>query len=74
MDPTVAVDPAGDDDETTDPTITPPFSLRATMESFMTIQAAHRQLLDELITKLATLIEKFSKYRSVFPPFAPSDP
>ena len=74
MDPIVAVDPAGDDDETTDPTITPPFSLRATMESFMTIQAAHRQLLDELITKLAALIANFSKYISVFPPLAPSNP
>ena len=65
VDPTVAMDLAGDDDETTDPTITPPpFSLRAT----------NRQLLDELITKLAALIANFSKYRSVFPPLAPSDP
>ena len=64
VDPTVVVDLVGDDDETTDPTITPPFSLRAT----------NRQLLDELITKLAALIAKFSKYRSVFPPLAPSDP
>ena len=74
VDPTIALDLAGDDDETTDPAITPPFSLRATMESFMTTQAAHRQLLDELITKLAALIANFSKYRSVFPPLAPSDP
>ena len=35
MDPTVAVDPAGDDD-TADPTVTPPLSLRAMMEALMT--------------------------------------
>ena len=74
MDPTAAVDPAGDDDKTTDPTVTPPLSLRATMESFMTTQTAHGQLLDELITEVATLIANFSKYRSVFPPLAHSDP
>ena len=74
MDPTAAVDPTGDDDETTDPTITPPFSLHATMESFMTTQAAHGQLLDELITELVALLANFSEYRSVFPPPAPFDP
>ena len=74
MDPTAAVDPTGDDDETTDPTITPPFSLHATMESFMTTQAAHGQLLDELITELVALLANFSEYRSVFPPSAPFDP
>ena len=35
MDPTIAVDPAGDDD-TADPTITPPLSLCAMMEALMT--------------------------------------
>ena len=40
MDPIAAVDPSGDDD-IVDPTVTPPFSLRAMMKSFMTTQAAH---------------------------------
>ena len=38
VDPTSAVDPTGDND-TTDSTITLPFSLYAIMESFMTTQA-----------------------------------
>ena len=72
-DPTTTV--AGDDVDKVDvetsdvkPTIPPPFSLRAMMESFMTTQAAHRQLLDELITEVATLRVDFTEYRSAFPP------
>ena len=40
VDPTTIVDPASDDD-TVDPTDSPPLSLCAMMESFMTTQAAH---------------------------------
>ena len=43
------------------------------METFMTTQAAHRQLLDELITKVATLRADFAEYRSAFPPPPPFD-
>ena len=40
VDPTAAMDPSGGADDV-DPTIAPPFSLRATMESFITTQVAH---------------------------------
>ena len=40
MDPIISMDPTGDDD-TTDPIVTSPLSLRAMMETFMTTQAAH---------------------------------
>ena len=72
MDPTIAVDLAGDDD-TADPTVTPPLSLRAMMETLMTTQAAQK-LIDELLTKVATLRVDFAKYRSFFPPPPPSNP
>ena len=51
-----------------------PFSLHAMMETFMMTQAAHEQLLFELITEVATLRVDFSKYKSVFSPPPPSDP
>ena len=73
VDHIAAMDLVGDDD-TVDPTVTPPFSLRAIIESFMTTQVAHGQLLDELITELVALLANFSEYRSVFPPPAPFDP
>ena len=58
------------DVETSDakPTVPPPLSLRAMMKSFIMTQAAHRQLLDELITEVTTLRADFTEYRSVFPP------
>ena len=40
MDSTPIVDPAGDAEDV-DPTVAPPLSLRAMMQSFMTTQAAH---------------------------------
>ena len=40
VDHIAAMDLVGDDD-TVDPTVTPPFSLRAIIESFMTTQVAH---------------------------------
>ena len=45
-----------------------------TMETFMTTQAAHGQLLDELITEVAALRMDFFVYRSAFPPLPSSDP
>ena len=43
------------------------------METFMTTQVAHGQLLDELISNVAALRADFSEYRSVFPPPPPYD-
>ena len=75
VDPTVVVDPAASgDDDTIDPTVTLPLSLHAMMESFMTTQAAHGQLLEELLTKVASLRVDFAEFRSAFPPFPPSNP
>ena len=72
VDSTVAVDPSSGADDV-DRTVTPPISLHNMMVSFMTTQAAHGQLLDELLTKVATLRADFAEYRSVFPPPLPSD-
>ena len=72
VDPTATVDPSGGDNDV-DPTIDPPLSLRAMMESFITTQAAHGQLLDELLMEVTFLRADFAKYRSVFPPPPPSD-
>ena len=72
MDPIAAVDPSGGVDNV-NPTVTPPLSLCAMMESFMTTQVTHGQLLDELLTKVATLQANFVDYRSAFPPFPPFD-
>ena len=68
----IHVDPSGDDDAV-DPTVIPPFSLHAMMESFMTTQTTHGQLLDELVIEVAALRADFVEYRSVFPPPSPSD-
>ena len=56
-----------------DPTVTSPLSLRAVMESFMTTQAAHGQLLDELLIEVVALRADFVDYRSAFPRPPPSD-
>ena len=72
VDPTAAVDPSSDDD-VVDPTVTPPLSLCVMMESFMTTQVTHGQLIDELLTKVAVLRADFVEYRSAFPPPPPSD-
>ena len=40
VDPTVAMDPSGDDDHV-HPMVSPPLPLHAMMEPFMTTQAAH---------------------------------
>ena len=64
VDPTVAVDPVGHED--VDPLVAPPLSIRAMMQSIMTNQAAQGQLLDELLTEVASLRVDFSDYRSSF--------
>ena len=68
----------GDDEVNVDTATTahigpPPPSLRAMMETFMMTQAAHVQLLDELIVEVAALRVDFSEYRAAFPPPPPSD-
>ena len=78
IDPTAVVADDGDDEvhvdnAATEPTVPPPLSLRAMMETFMTTQATHGQLLDGLITEVATLRANFSEYSSAFPPPPPSD-
>ena len=72
VDPIAAVDHSSGANDV-DPTVTPPFSLHAMMESFMTTQEIHGQLLDELLIEVATLRAKFVDYRSAFPPPPPSD-
>ena len=71
MDPTIIVDLATDD--TINSTVTS-LSLHAMMKTFMTTQAAHGQLINELLIVVAALRVDFAKYRSVFPPLPPSDP
>ena len=72
VDPTTAVDPSSGDNDV-DPTVTPYFSLCVMMESFMTIQATYRQLMDELLMEVTSLRVDFAEYRSVFPPLSPSN-
>nr|POE75200.1 hypothetical protein CFP56_76793 [Quercus suber] len=64
IDPKTAVANDGDDEVHVDsadaePTIPPPLSLRALMETFMTTQAAYGQLLDGLIAEVAALRAEF---------------
>ena len=78
VDPTGTVANIGDDgvhahSTAADPTVPPPLSLRAMMETFMTTQAAHGQLLDGLIVEVSALRADFSEYSSAFPPLPPSD-
>ena len=71
-DPIAVVDPSSDDD-IDDPTVTHFLLLRAMMESFMTTQATHGQLIDERLTAVAALRADFAEYRSVFLPPPPFD-
>ena len=73
VDPTTTMNPTANA-ETDDPTVTPHLSLRAMMETFMTTQAAHGQLINELLTKVVAPRADFVEYRSVFPPPPPFDP
>ena len=59
--------------QTADPFVPLCLSLRSMMETFMTTQAAHGQLLDELLTEVAALTIDFDEYRSAFPPLLPLD-
>ena len=68
------MDPTASDAKTVDPTVTPPLSLQAIMETFMTTQAAYGQLIDELLIEVVALRADFAKYKSVFPPPPPFDP
>jgi len=72
VDLTTAVDPSSSADDA-NPTVALPLSLRAMMESFMTNQAAHGQLLDELLTEFASLRTDFAEHKSVFSLPPPSD-
>ena len=58
VDPITAVDPSSGADGV-DPTVDPPLSPRAMMQSFMTTQVAHGQLLDELLTEGCILESRF---------------
>ena len=58
---------------TADPTVAP-LSLRSMMETFMTTQTTHGQLIDELLTKVAILRANFTEYRNAFPLPPPFDP
>ena len=58
VDLTIAMDTSGGADDV-DPTIDPPLSPCAMMQSFMTTQVAHGQLLDELLTEGCILESRF---------------
>jgi len=64
-DPTAIVVKDGDDEAHTSP---PPPSLRAMMETVMTTQAAHGQLLDGLLVEVAALRADLADYRRPIPP------
>ena len=67
------VDLDTDGAQTANPSIPPCLSLSSMMETFMTTQAAHEQLLDELLTEVAALKTNSDEYRSIFPPPPPSN-
>lgn len=81
FDPTAAMSDNGVDEvdldtngaQIADPSVPPCLSLSSMMETFMTTQAAHGQLLDELLTEVTTLRIDFDEYRSAFPPPPPLD-
>ena len=54
VDSIAVVDPASGAEDV-DPTVTPSLSLYAITQSFITTLAAHGQLLDELLTEVASL-------------------
>ena len=77
-DPTTAVVEDGDDEVDVDTaavahTCPPPPFLRAMMETIMMTQAAHGQLLDGLLAKVAVLRANLADYRRLVPPSPPSD-
>ena len=81
FDPMAAVSDDGVDEvdldtdgaQTADPSVTPHLSLSSMTEMFMTTQAAHGQLLNELLAEFTSLRTDFDEYRSAFPPPPPLD-
>ena len=77
-DPTIAIVEDGDDKvdvdtATTTHTSPPPPSLRAMMETIMTTQAAHGQLLYGFFSEVAALRADLADYRRAIPRSPPSD-
>ena len=77
-DPIATVAEDGDDKVNVDTAATthigpPPPSLRAMMETIMTTQAAHGQLLYGFFAEVAALRADLADYRRVVPPSPPSD-
>ena len=76
-DPIIAVVEDGDDEVDVHTIVAthtgPPPSLRAMMETIMTTQAAHGQLLDGLLAEVAALRADLANYRRPVPPSPPFD-
>ena len=77
-DPTAAVAEDGDDEVNVDTAVTthtspPPPSFRAMMETIMTTQAAHGQLLYGFFAEVAALRADLVDYRCAVPPSPTSD-
>ena len=77
-DPIVAVAEDGDDEVDVDTataahTFPPPPSLHAMMETIITTQIAHGQLLHGLLAEVAALRVDLVAYRHPVPPFPPSN-
>ena len=77
-DPTAVVVEDGDDEVDVDTAAAahigpPPPSLHAMMETIMTTQAAHGQLLDGLLIEVVALQADLADYRHPVPPSPPSD-
>ena len=77
-DPTTAVAEDGDDEVDVDITVAahtgpPPPSLHAMMETIMTAQAAHGQLLYGFFAEVAALRADLVDYRRAIPPSPPFD-
>ena len=78
-DPTATVAEDGDDEVDVDAATAmhtgppPPPSLRAMMETIMTTQAAHGQLLYGFLAEVAALRADLADYRRAVPPSPPSD-
>ena len=77
-DPTATIAEDGDDEVDVDTaavahTGPPPPSLHAMMETIMTTQATHRQLLHGLLAEVTALQADLADYRHPIPPSPPSD-
>ena len=77
-DPIAAIAKDGDDEVDVDTAIAsyigpPPPSLHAMMETVMTTQVTHRQLLDGLLVEVTALQADLVDYRRPAPPSPPSN-